>query len=121
MYSARRVCAAVTSAIRPARTTTKPPESRRRDAPSWRRARDLTPAPAVALAGRDHDRRSDMISDLTTTARRASFRVDAIPAAELDRIRANGVDDFGNPLEPRVVRQSGGAALRGCRGGRGAG
>jgi hypothetical protein len=55
-----------------------------------------------------------MISDLTTTARRASFRVDAIPAAELDRIRVNGVDDFGNPLEPRVVRHSGGTPLRCC-------
>jgi hypothetical protein len=55
-----------------------------------------------------------MISDMTTTARRAAFRVDAIPADELDRLRANGVDDFGNPLEPRVVRQSGGTPLRCC-------
>jgi hypothetical protein len=55
-----------------------------------------------------------LISDMTTTARRAGFRVDAIPPAELDRIRANGVDDFGYPLEPRVVRDSGGTPLRCC-------
>jgi hypothetical protein len=55
-----------------------------------------------------------MITDMTTTARRATFRVDAIPAVELDRIRAAGVDDFGNPLEPRVVRQAGGTPLRCC-------
>ena len=55
-----------------------------------------------------------MITDMATTARRAAFRVDAIPAADLDRIRANGVDDFGNPLEPRVVRDSGGTPLRCC-------
>jgi hypothetical protein len=54
-----------------------------------------------------------MISDMVT-GRRAAFRIDAIPAAELDRIRANGVDDFGNPLAPRVVRESGGTPLRCC-------
>lgn len=68
-----------------------------------------------------------MLPDLAPTARRTPpavragvtpeitrFRVDAIPAAELDRIRAAGVDDFGNPLEPRVVRESGGTPLRCC-------
>jgi hypothetical protein len=55
-----------------------------------------------------------MITDMATTARRAAFRVDAIPAGDLDRIRANGVDDFGNPLEPRLVRESGGTPLRCC-------
>jgi hypothetical protein len=55
-----------------------------------------------------------MITDMATTARRDAFRVDAIPAGDLDRIRANGVDDFGNPLEPRLVRESGGTPLRCC-------
>jgi hypothetical protein len=56
-----------------------------------------------------------MIADMSaTTTRRTGFRVDAIPAAELDRIRANGLDDFGNPLTPRVVRHSGGMPLRCC-------
>jgi hypothetical protein len=55
-----------------------------------------------------------MITDLTTTPRRTTFRVDAVPAAELDRIRANGVDDFGNTLEPRAVRRAGGTPLRCC-------
>jgi Protein of unknown function (DUF1203) len=56
-----------------------------------------------------------MIADMSaTTTRRTGFRVDAIPAAELDRIRANGLDDFGNPLTPRVVRHSGGTPPRCC-------
>jgi hypothetical protein len=56
-----------------------------------------------------------MIIDMTAgTTREAGFRVGAIAAAELDRIRANGVDDFGNPLTPRVVRRSGDTPLRCC-------
>jgi hypothetical protein len=43
----------------------------------------------------------------------AGFRVEAIPADELERIRARGVDDFGNALEPFPVT-TGGAPLRCC-------
>ena len=41
------------------------------------------------------------------------FRVAALPAGELERIRARGVDDFGNALEPETVT-AGGAPLRCC-------
>jgi hypothetical protein len=43
----------------------------------------------------------------------AGFRVAAIPADELERIRERGVDDFGNPVEPFEVT-TGGAPLRCC-------
>jgi len=42
-----------------------------------------------------------------------AFRVAALPAGELERIRAAGVDDFGNPLEPSTVTGPG-APLRCC-------
>jgi hypothetical protein len=42
------------------------------------------------------------------------FRVAALPADDLERIRANGVDDFGNALEPVTVRRAGGTPLRCC-------
>jgi hypothetical protein len=41
------------------------------------------------------------------------FRVAAMPGDELERIRARGVDDFGNVLEPETVA-SGGTPLRCC-------
>jgi hypothetical protein len=41
------------------------------------------------------------------------FRVAALPADELGRIRARGVDDFGNPLEPTTVTGPG-TPLRCC-------
>jgi hypothetical protein len=42
-----------------------------------------------------------------------AFRVAALPAADLDRIRARGEDDFGNPLEP-FAATGGGMPLRCC-------
>jgi hypothetical protein len=41
------------------------------------------------------------------------FRVAALPADELERIRARGVDDFGNLLEPVTVNRPG-TPLRCC-------
>lgn len=43
----------------------------------------------------------------------AAFRISAIPPQDLDRIRAAGKDDFGNPLEVSVDEQ-GGSPLRCC-------
>ena len=42
-----------------------------------------------------------------------AFRVAALPADELERIRTRGVDDFGNALEPETVT-GGGTPLRCC-------
>jgi hypothetical protein len=41
------------------------------------------------------------------------FRVAALPADDLERIRARGVDDFGNALEPETVTGAG-TPLRCC-------
>lgn len=41
------------------------------------------------------------------------FRISAIPAQTLDRIRAGGQDDFGNPLQ-MFVDEEGGSPLRCC-------
>jgi hypothetical protein len=41
-----------------------------------------------------------------------SFQVSAIPATELDRVRAGGVDDLGNELRPAPA--AGGEPLRCC-------
>jgi len=41
------------------------------------------------------------------------FRVAALPADDLERIRARGVDDFGNVLEPETVTGAG-TPLRCC-------
>ncbi len=41
------------------------------------------------------------------------FRVEAIPADDLERVRARGVDDFGNTVEP-FADTTGGAPLRCC-------
>jgi Protein of unknown function (DUF1203) len=46
----------------------------------------------------------------TTTA---PFVITALPAGDLDRIRAAGADDFGNPLNP-IVDETGGSPLRCC-------
>lgn len=43
----------------------------------------------------------------------APFRISAIPAQILDRIRAARKDDFGNPLE-EFVNEEGGSPLRCC-------
>jgi len=43
----------------------------------------------------------------------ATFRISAIPPQILDRIRAVGKDDFGNPLEV-IVDEEGGSPLRCC-------
>lgn len=50
---------------------------------------------------------------MTMTTARAAFRVTPISAGVLDRIRAAGHDDFGNPLVP-AINQAGGAPLRCC-------
>jgi hypothetical protein len=42
-----------------------------------------------------------------------AFRVAALPAADLQRIREGGIDDFGNALEPETVT-GGGTPLRCC-------
>jgi hypothetical protein len=44
---------------------------------------------------------------------RTEFRVTPIPAGVLDRIRAAGQDDFGNPLVP-TVSEAGGEPMRCC-------
>jgi hypothetical protein len=48
-----------------------------------------------------------------TTAARTAFRVTPIPAGVLERIRAAGHDDFGNPLVP-VTSEEGGEPMRCC-------
>ena len=49
---------------------------------------------------------------ITGTTARSAFRVTAIPADVLDRVRASGHDDVGNPLVP-VVSEAG-APMRCC-------
>jgi hypothetical protein len=44
----------------------------------------------------------------------ASFTVSAISPADLDRIRTQGHDDFGNPLDVIVNQHDGGTPLRCC-------
>ena len=51
------------------------------------------------------------IQEQTTTT---TLRVDALPVAELDRIRAAGMDDFGNPVRTFVNADEGGTPLRCC-------
>ena len=50
---------------------------------------------------------------MSTATIGAGFRVAALPADELERIRARGVDDFGNALEPITVTEPG-TPLRCC-------
>ena len=50
---------------------------------------------------------------MTPTAARPAFRVTPIPADVLDRIRAAGHDDSGNPLVP-IASETGGAPMRCC-------
>lgn len=49
---------------------------------------------------------------MTTTV--STFQVVPLPPAELARIRATGVDDFGNPVVPQVNDDPSGAPLRCC-------
>ena len=49
----------------------------------------------------------------TSTGTSTAFRVAALPAAELQRIRERGVDDFGNAVEPFTTTEAG-APLRCC-------
>lgn len=42
------------------------------------------------------------------------LRVSALPADQLDRIRAAGIDDFGNPLAISTNEDDGGTPLRCC-------
>ncbi len=44
----------------------------------------------------------------------STFRVTALPRHDLDRVRARGVDDFGNPVEVQVAEEDGAAPLRCC-------
>ena len=50
---------------------------------------------------------------MTATTTDSAFRVTPIPADVLDRIRAAGHDDFGNPLVP-AADEDGGSPLRCC-------
>lgn len=43
-----------------------------------------------------------------------AFRIEALPSADLARIRDRGVDDFGNPVLITVDHDPGGAPLRCC-------
>lgn len=43
-----------------------------------------------------------------------TFTVTALPAENLARIRARGVDDFGNPIVAFTVTEAGGTPLRCC-------
>lgn len=45
---------------------------------------------------------------------RTDFRVTAIPAWDLDRIRRRGTDDFGNAVVATTIRDQGGTPLRCC-------
>jgi hypothetical protein len=49
-----------------------------------------------------------------TTATDTTFRVQALPAPDLARIRATGIDDFGHALRLSVVEEEGGTPLRCC-------
>jgi hypothetical protein len=44
----------------------------------------------------------------------STFRIRALPAEELDRIRQTGVDDFGHALRLSVVDEEAGTPLRCC-------
>jgi hypothetical protein len=50
---------------------------------------------------------------MTATTTDTTFRVTPIPADVLDRIRAAGHDDFGNPLVP-AADEDGGSPMRCC-------
>ena len=50
---------------------------------------------------------------MTATRTDTAFRVTPIPADVLDRIRAAGHDDFGNPLVP-AADEEGGSPMRCC-------
>jgi hypothetical protein len=56
--------------------------------------------------GRNHEAMS--------TATDTTFRVQALPAHDLARIRAAGVDDFGHPLRVSVTDEEPGTPLRCC-------
>lgn len=49
-----------------------------------------------------------------TTAVRTAFRIQALPAHDLARIRATGFDDFGHPLRVSVAEEEPGTPLRCC-------
>jgi hypothetical protein len=49
-----------------------------------------------------------------TTATDTRFRVQALPAHDLARIRATGFDDFGHPLRMSVADEEPGTPLRCC-------
>jgi hypothetical protein len=49
-----------------------------------------------------------------TTAIDTTFRVQALPALDLARIRGAGVDDFGHPLRVSVADEEPGTPLRCC-------
>jgi hypothetical protein len=52
--------------------------------------------------------------DVMTTTIDTTFRVQALPAHDLARIRATGFDDFGHPLRMSVVDEEPGTPLRCC-------
>jgi hypothetical protein len=51
---------------------------------------------------------------MTTTVTETTFHISALPAGELARIRATGIDDFGHPLRTTVVDEEPGTPLRCC-------
>jgi hypothetical protein len=62
---------------------------------------------------------TDLPADVTTNAATngetgAGFTVVAIAPADLDRIRIQGHDDFGNPLDVFVAQHTSGTQLRCC-------
>ena len=54
------------------------------------------------------------MESMTTTITNTTFRISALPAADLDRIRATGIDDFGHRLRTTVADEEPGTPLRCC-------
>ena len=64
--------------------------------------------------GRQHTTGRGSNHECMTTAIDTSLRVQALPALDLARIRAAGVDDFGHPLRVSVADEEPGTPLRCC-------
>jgi len=72
-----------------------------------------TTARVTARAASSKEDAMTITKEGAMTSTPVAFRISAIPPQMLDRIRAAGIDDFGNPLEVSVDEQ-GGAPLRCC-------
>jgi hypothetical protein len=64
--------------------------------------------------GRQHTPVAAATMSAMTTAIDTAFRVQALPAHDLARIRAIGADDFGHPLRVSVADEEPGTPLRCC-------